>query len=154
MARFQLSADARKYFKHIISSTELFSDLFDPYYFCLIAGFTSGKTAELPGTELTDYFIDNYKPAKNFLIGMLIISELKKGGIGLSEKDAVQKKIRYLIDPNSPNHLTDEGMKRMNAYANGGYEFLNEKRPGGLWSAEEFLEDFVSLIDQANNDSL
>lgn len=148
MARFQLSNDARKYFSKIMSQKELFPDLFDFYYICLIAGFSTGRIANLPSTDLVDYYIENYRPAKNFLIGLLVVSELKKSGIGSDEKEAVRKKIKQLVDPSSSTQLSDEGMKRMDEYANGGYEYIYEKRPDKPYSGEVFLEDFVLLMTE------
>jgi hypothetical protein len=37
----------------------------------------------------------------------------------------------------------------MNAYANGGYEYLYEKRPDKPYSGEEFLEDYIIVIAEA-----
>jgi len=37
----------------------------------------------------------------------------------------------------------------MNAYASGGYEFLAEQRDTKPASAQEFLRDYVVLIDEA-----
>jgi hypothetical protein len=54
-----------------------------------------------------------------------------------------------LVDPQSPNQLTDDGMRRMNAYASGGYDFLAERRETKPFTGEEFLRDFVQLIDEA-----
>lgn len=39
-------------------------------------------------------------------------------------------------------------MKRLNAYASGGYEWLAEQRDMKPYSAEEFLLSYASLLEQ------
>jgi len=56
---------------------------------------------------------------------------------------------KRLVDPHSPNQLTDEGMRRMNAYASGGYDYLSEQRETKPYSGEEFLRDYAQLIEGA-----
>lgn len=128
-------------------------DLFDFYYFCLIAGLISGRSVDAPASDLTEHYVDNYKLAGNFLVGLLIVAELKKTGIDLFEKDAVRNQIRRLVDPRSPNQLTDEGMRRINSYANGGYERLAESRDTKPYSGEEFLVDYTKILDEIYEDA-
>jgi hypothetical protein len=105
-----------------------------------------------PSTELVDYFVEEYKSASRFLIGLLVIAELKKSGIEVGERGPVRALFKRLVDPHSPNQLTDEGMRRMNAYASGGYEYLAERRDARPYSGEEFLRDYVELINEAMGD--
>lgn len=156
MAFFRLRTDAQKWFNEI-SNFSHFNTKFDLYYFCLIVGLTSGRSIDpvqigAQATDLVDYFVEDYKPASRFLIGLLVIAELKKGGIDVGEKAAVRKLFKHLVDPQSPSQLTDEGMRRMNAYASGGYEYLSENRETKPYSGEEFLRDYVGLVDQAVRD--
>jgi hypothetical protein len=150
MARFRLRNDARTWFSQISGFSQFKAD-FDLYYICLMAGFASGRsTADGgPSTEIVEYFIEPYKPASLFLVGLLVVAELKKGGRDVDEEGAVRSVFSRLVDPRSPNHLTDEGMRRMNAYASGGYEYLAEKRETKPHSGEEFLRDYVQLIAEA-----
>lgn len=151
MASFRLRIDAEKWFSEIESSPHIRSK-FDLYYFCLMAGFSSGRSNETQLTgagskEFIDYFIDDYKPASRLLIGMLVIAEMKYKGIDISEKVAVRALFKALVDANNgSNNLTDEGMRRMNAYASGGFEYLSEKRETKPYSIEEFLRDYVTLV--------
>lgn len=147
MARFRIRNDARAWFKQIAGD---FKTDFDQYYFCLMAGFAAGRSNENGATsELVDYFIEDYKEASRFLIGLLVTAELKTAGIDLGERDAVREMFKRLIDPHSPNQLTDDGMRRMNAYASGGYDYLAEKRETKPFTAEEFLRDYAQLVDGA-----
>jgi hypothetical protein len=149
MARFRMRNDARVWFSQISGFAHFKVD-FDLYYLCLMAGFASGRSSETgPSTEMVDHFVEEYKPASRFLIGLLVIAELKKGGIDVSEKQPVREQFKRLVAPHSPNQLTDEGMRRMNAYASGGYDFLSEQRDIKPHSGEEFLRDYVLLIEEA-----
>ncbi len=152
MARFRMRNDARTWFSQI-NDFEQFRVDFDQYYLCLMAGFASGRSTEGgASTEMVEAFVEEYKPASRFLIGLLVIAELKKGGIDVSERTAVRALFKRLVDPQSPNSLTDEGMRRMNAYASGGYDYLSEQRETKPYSGEEFLRDYVQLIGEAATD--
>ena len=153
MAMFRLRSDAEAWFSEIERSPHVRSK-FDLYYFCLMAGFATGRSSENQLTsagskEFIDYFIDDYKPASRLLIGLLVIAEMKYKGIDVGEKAAVRALFKTLVDANNGNNnLTDEGMKRMNAYASGGFEYLAERRDTKPYSVEEFLRDYVALVGE------
>ena len=154
MASFRLRSDAENWFSEI-ESTSHFRSKFDIYYFCLMAGFASNRSNEAPlsGTasrDFIDYFIDDYKAASLLLIGLLVVSEMKYKGIDVTEKVAVRSLFKDLVDAsNGNNFLTEHGMKRMNAYASGGFDFLAENRDSKPYSVDEFLRDYVLLIATA-----
>jgi hypothetical protein len=149
MARFRMRNDARSWFKQI-ADFEHFKTDFDQYYLCLMAGLAAGRSNESgTTTEMVENFVEDYKEASRFLIGLLVMAELKKAGIEIFERDAVRDMFRRLVDPHSPNQLTDEGMRRMNAYASGGYDYLSEQRETRPFSGEEFIRDYVQLVAQA-----
>jgi hypothetical protein len=149
MARFRLRNDARGWFGQIAKFDQFKVD-FDFYYLCLMTGLASGRTTEnAPTTEMVEAFVEEYKPASRFLIGLLVIAEMKQVGIDVTERAAVRALFKRLVDPHSPNQLTDEGMRRMNAYASGGYDFLAARRETKPFSGEEFLRDYVQLINEA-----
>lgn len=149
MARFQIRSDARKWFKEI-ADFEHFNTDFDQYYLCLMAGFASNRSNETGSTnELVENFPEDYKEASRFLIGLLVVAELRSAGIDLTEKEAVRERFRDLIDPASSNQLTNTGMRRLNAYASGGFDFLTEERETKPFSGEEFIRDYAQLIEKA-----
>ena len=149
MARFRLRNDAKAWFKQI-ATFEHFNRDFDQYYCCLMVGFASGRSNEkAPTTEMVDYFVDGYQEASDFLVGLLIIAELKKGAIDLSDRAAVRDMFKRLVNPRSTNQLTDMGMQRMNAYASGGFDYMSESRELKPYSGEAFLQDYAKLIDEA-----
>lgn len=149
MARFRMRNDARGWFKQI-SDFEHFKTDFDQYYLCLMAGFASGRSNETGATtEMVEHFVEDYKEASRFLIGLLVMAELKRAGIEIFERESVREMFKRLVDPHSPNQLTDEGMRRMNAYASGGYDYLSEQRETKPYSGEEFVRDYAQLIETA-----
>ena len=122
---FILREDAEKWFAEL-DGNEPIKTKFDLYYFCLISGLASGRKSDarsLGAREIVGSFIQDYRPAQLLLIGLLVVAEARKGGIDLSEKDAVRGVFKDLVDPDSHTKLTDEGMRCMNAYASGGLRF-------------------------------
>lgn len=150
---FRLRSDAEKWFSEL-DGKEPAKTKFDLYYFCLMAGLASGRSSDpaslgVSAREIIDDFIQDYRPAQRLLIGLLVIAEVRKGGIDLQEKAAVRDVFKRLVTPDTKTGLTDEGMRCMNAYASGGYEFLAESRNAKPASPEDFLRDFVILMDEA-----
>jgi hypothetical protein len=91
-------------------------------------GFAAGRKADASGPEFVGYYVDDYKSSQRLICGLLIIAELKRLGINMTEKAAVRKVIADLFDPNSATGLSDEGMRSLNQYASGGFVYLNENR--------------------------
>ena len=148
---FRLREDAVCWFKEL-DGKEPARTKFDLYYFCLIAGLASGRTSDpssFGAREIIDEFIQDYQPAQHLLIGLLVATEVRLSGIDLSEKEAVRGVFKRLVTPESKTQLTDEGMRRMNAYASGGYDYFAESRDSAPASPEEFIRDFVGLIGDA-----
>lgn len=147
MASFRIREDAITWLSEV-QKTLSNGTIFDLYYFCAVAGLTAGRAEELNGAtrEMVDYFVADYKPVASFLLGMLVIAELKKGRIELTEDGEVRSAFRSLVAGHGENGLTDEGMKRLNAYANGGYEYLAKSLDQRPESAEVFLREFAQLI--------
>ena len=148
---FRLREDAERWFA-ALDGKEPAKTKFDLYYFCLVAGLASGRTSDASGLgarEIIDEFIQDYQPAQRLLIGLLVAAEIRRGGIDLGEKEAVRAVFRRLVTPGSSTQLTEEGMRCMNAYASGGYDFLSESRDMRPASPEEFVRDFVGLIETA-----
>lgn len=153
MAYFRLRTDAQTWFSEIADAPP-FRVKFDIYYLCLLAGFASGRATELtggahPATDLVEKFVEDYRPASRLIIGLLVAAELRKSGIDLSEKAQVRALFKRLVDSESPNSLTELGMRRLNAYASGGYEYLAEQRDVKPYSAEEFIQSYSALIGEA-----
>ena len=148
---FRLREDAERWFS-ALDGKEPTRHKFDLYYFCAMAGLASGRTSDVAGLharEIIDEFIQDYQPAQRLLIGLLVDAEVRRSGINLHEREAVRAVFRRLVTPESKTQLTEEGMRCMNAYASGGYDFLAESRDAPPASPEEFIRDFVGLIADA-----
>ena len=148
---FRLREDAERWFA-ALDGKEPAKTKFDLYYFCLVAGLASGRTRDAAGLgarEIVDEFIQDYQPAQRLLIGLLVAAEARRRGIDLDEREAVRAVFADLVTPGSKTLLTDEGMRCMNAYASGGYDFLAESRDMPPASPEEFVRDFVGLVEEA-----
>lgn len=149
MAYFRLRKDAEKWFREIADAPP-FKVKWDVYYLCLMAGFASGRSSEsTAATDLTERYVEEYRPARHFLIGLLVLAELKLTGVNRSDRAQVRELFKKLVQPNGTNDLTDLGMKRMNAYASGGYEYLAENRDQRPFYVEEFLQSYPALIANA-----
>ena len=150
---FRLREDAERWFS-ALDGKEPTKTKFDLYYFCLMAGLASGRSSDaskagVPSREIVDDFIQDYRPAQRLLIGLLVVAEVRRGGIDLAEKAAVRQVFRRLVTPESKTQLTEDGMRCLNAYASGGYEFLSESRSTKPTTPEEFMRDFVGLVADA-----
>lgn len=152
MASFRIREDALTWLADV-QRTLPNCEIWDLYYFCAMAGLSSGHAEELsassPSREMVDYFVNNYKPAESFVVAMLVVAELKRGRIDLSEEGEVRSVFRNLVDGEGSNPFTTEGMNRLNAYANGGYEYLAQKIDHRPQSAEEFLRFYAEVVDEA-----
>ena len=150
---FRLREDAERWFSEL-DGKEPTKTKFDLYYFCLMIGLASGRSTDLsssstPAREIVDDFIQDYRPAQRLLIGLLVVAEVRKRGIGLDERTAVRDVFKHLVTPHDKTNLTEEGMRCFNAYASGGYEFLAEHRDTRPSSHEAFLRDFIDLMGDA-----
>lgn len=149
MAYFRLRKDAEKWFREIAEGPP-FKVKWDVYYLCLMAGFASGRSSEsTAATDITERYVEEYRPARHFLIGLLVVAELKLTGINRTDKAQVRELFKKLVQPNGTNDLTDFGMRRMNAYASGGWEYLAENRDQRPFYVEEFLQSYPALIAKA-----
>jgi hypothetical protein len=149
---FQLRRDADQWFKDISSS---FSTKFDLYYLCLMAGFATRRKSEVESSAVTDtvdYFPREFKTRGSLLISLLISTELKLAGIDLNEREAVNRTISKLVSHDSPSRLSDEGVRLMNRYSNGGFEALIEHFDDRPRTIETFLRTYHPILARLRSD--
>jgi hypothetical protein len=147
MAYFRLRNDAEDWFKKVEKGPK-----FDVYYYCVIIGILNNNRNEPAGvvsTDIVSNFINDYKAYQNLIIGLLIISELKKVGINISEKDAVRKELQSLLSPQGETGLSDRGVQLLNHYASGGFEHIRDSKSTKPESRDEFMLDFIEMVGQA-----
>ncbi|MGD2183296.1 hypothetical protein [Lusitaniella coriacea] len=144
---FQLRKDARRWFRDI---EKHYPTLFDLYYFCLVAGFASGqRNIDISNDEIDDfieYFPGEFRSRGKLLVGTLIDTELRHLAINVEDRDEVYREVKKIVDPNSPSYLSSEGMKRMNAYAHGGFDVLCEHFSDRPRSIETFIRKYCKCI--------
>ena len=105
--------------------------------------------SEVSSTDIVSKFINDYKPYQNLIIGLLIIAELKKAGINITEKDAVRNEIQSLVSPQGGTGLTERGTQLLNHYASGGFEHIRDARSTKPESRDEFMLDFIDMVERA-----
>ena len=159
---FRLHRDAQAWFSHLkkdfgkgdAGTPE--APLFDMYYLCLMAGLAAGEprpdVLAADTTELVDNFPGDYRDRGRLIIGFFLSRELRQLGIQLTERKALHATISRLVDPHSPSRLSDEGMKRMNQYAHGGFDVLAARFDDKPRHLETFLPMYVDLIREVNDE--
>lgn len=146
---FRLGKDAKEWFKYIRPQMDYD---FDIYYLCLMVGLKKNQDqkkdiSQSDSTELTEDFPGDYRSKGRLIIGLFLLTEIKNLGINIGEREAINKNIRRYLDINSPSKLSNEGIKEMNKYSNGGFEALSEhfeERPRTL---EAFLIQYKEYLD-------
>jgi hypothetical protein len=146
---FRLRQEAVTFFKHIRPNLSMD---FDMYYFCLMAGLALMRKEEVPSAqtnELVDSFPGEYRPKGRIIVAVFLTRELTEMGISRSNRSALHMAIGQLIDPLSPSHLSDLGLKELNKYAHGGYNVLTEWFNDHPRVFEAFLPLYKQKIDAA-----
>lgn len=123
---------------------------FDCYYICLMMGFAGGKVAHAANAvEFVSTFINDYRPAQNFILGLLVAAEAHIQGVELADRTAVKRLLALYVSPEPSVGLTNEGFQRMNEYANGGFNAIVATYPEPPWIAADFLDWYLRAIQSA-----
>ncbi len=125
---------------------------FDAFYFCFIAGIAKRRKKHLP-TSQTRQLVSNFPEAYDgrgpLLVALFLSQVLESRGIDSGERQNVRRVVSGLVDPQSKNFLSDEGVREFNEYAFGGFEILQEWFDAKPMSLATFLRQFKSRIDEA-----
>lgn len=120
---------------------------FDYYYLCLMFGLAHRKPATLAGgIDFISYFIADYKPVQNLILGLLVVAEAELQGIDLSNRIAIKKLLTLYVSPEASVALTSEGFDRLNDYANGGFNAIVSSYPESPWVATDFLQWYAREV--------
>jgi hypothetical protein len=145
MAYFQLSTDVVKWFSDIEKHYPI---RFDLYYLCAVVGIRfEVKSDPVNAKDLIENFPGGFEHTGRLLIGLLLSTELRLAGVDLDEKTEVERTIGHLVDPASPSNLSDDGVKLMNKYAQGGFNYLFEKFADRPRSIETFIRKYSKLFE-------
>jgi len=145
---FMLRKDARKWFEKVREKAPWKTD-FDSYYFCLMAGLGSGKKSTIPAAELAeliDYFPEDFKKHQNIIIALFLKVEIRKDGIGVKERSAVNEAIRKRVRVRSETGLSSKGMSELNRYAHAGFEIIRDWFGDRPYELETFISIYTKNI--------
>lgn len=155
---FRIRNESDKWFKKLGSDEKkLFQTKFDLYYIFFLNGIAhEDKNPQIPGNEATgeiiDYFPKTYSGSKHLIVGLLVITELKRLGVSFDDKSTVEEKFEELVDPESKSKLTNKGFSIMNDYANKGFELLQEEIGDQTDLAPEFLINTFESLKRSFSD--
>ena len=85
------------------------------------------------------------------LVALFLSRELDYLGVTMAEKTLVRDEISRFVRPETPNYLSDEGVREFNRYASGGYDVLRDE-----WFADDqprSLETFLREFKRRMNDA-
>lgn len=144
---FTLPAKARPFFKTVTEQRSPRWLMFDSWYVCMLAGVrarTLGSKDELEGEYFLDTYPEDFKPAADFIAGLLIDAELDRKGIDVSDKASVEKEMILLLDPQRTTGLSDTGVELLNRYAVEGFGKIDEAMLPPA-TAEEFMVRYAAM---------
>lgn len=146
---FKLSPEAKEYFETIDSKsrTGKFGVMWDGYYFSFMTGAMHRKVAPEPSTTpFVEYFPEQtYYPHRHEILAMLVSAELDRNAIPRHDEPQVRALMIKLLEPGNPTGLKSEGMKRMNCYAEAGFQILRDRVPGPT-DLHEFLAEIYAIL--------
>ena len=94
------------------------------------------------------YWINKYESVSRLLISQLIVAEVEKNGISLTDKKEVQKESERLLQNADNTKLSKEGMRLMNAYAAGGFHEIRSQFATKPYTMHVFLRKYVEVVNQ------
>lgn len=151
---FKISKSAQNYFDGIMNYEGYTASedrnkflQFDVYYCCALIGMAAGQldedTSDLK--DIVDKYPNAYRDSKAQIAGLLVATEAKRLGIDMHSDKLEAVMLTYLST--SGTLLSEEGIKKLNAYSLKGYNLIKEyplfDKPT---SREEFLEAFNKAI--------
>lgn len=148
---FRLRSDAEKWFGDLYPGDIQLK--FDIYYFCLMAGFTAGRTSKLTSSDkpaFVDDFPQDYRLQQNLLLAGLIDADLRSTlarQVTARDKTEVHNAVsRLLTATGTTTHLSNAGAALMNEYASGGFDVLVEEIGDKPRKLATFLRTFAKVI--------
>ena len=148
---FKMRPEVEEWFLRVVHTKGSAAPKFDAYYLCLMMGFATGRAEEPANvSEFVDYFVSDYRPAQNTIIGMLIAAEARLQGVDLGNRLAIRTLLLNYVSPVAPVGLTAAGFERLNWYANGGFNEIVARYPDGRpWSAADFFQWYLPTVQGA-----
>ena len=144
---FKMRPEVDDWFRHIFKKGPI-QTKFDLYYFCLMMGLADGKSEPTESAvEFVDYFVGDYRSSQRLILGLLIVAEAARLGLGLSDRAEIENLMNKYLDSANPAQLTDAGFSRLNDYANAGFVAITEGLQGAKpHQVETFLQWYAKEI--------
>lgn len=145
---FKMRTEVDEWFAKIFKAKDSpLTTKFDYYYLCLMMGLAKRKADTLTsGSEFVPYFVNDYRPVQNLIIGLLIAVEAGLQGVDLKNRSAIKKLLSLYVSPEPSVALTADGFQRLNDYANGGFNTIVSAYPEVPWVAADFLQWYLREV--------
>ena len=147
---FKRSKESDKWFRDIIQASP-FTTLLDHWYVCCLVGMLKSNDKDpIEPIDITRKFSAEFGDSRRIIVGLLILTEIKKNNLDITNDDEIKELLIKIIEPNSDSNLTDYGFDRLNKYAYGGLqtltkEYITNARPT---STESFLQFYSKKIEK------
>ena len=150
---FRLPPGSKEWFAQLRNERHGVKLDFDIYYFCVSVGLVARRRVpnDTPDPFVT-YWINKYESVSRLLISQLIVAEVEKNGISLTDKKEVQKESERLLQNADNTKLSKEGMRLMNAYAAGGFHEIRSQFATKPYTMHVFLRKYVEVVNQIVSD--
>lgn len=154
---FKMAKEYKKYFENIMGSGGYTSDsrdskdkflMFDVYYMCALIGMSKLEIDQNESSlsDIIDSYPTQYKDSRADIAGLLISSEIKRQNVSVTSTILEKTMLKYLSHEND-TMLSEEGIKRLNAYSLRGAQILEDNRANPPYSKEDFLLNFKLTLD-------
>jgi hypothetical protein len=149
---FKMRPEVDDWFRHIFKQGPI-QTKFDLYYFCLMMGLAEGKGEPANNAvEFVDYFVGDYKQSQRLVLGLLVLAEIARLGLEVTDRNEVQNLVNKYLDPSNPTQLKDEGFARLNDYANAGFSLIASAMDGAKpYQVETFLQWYARELGKRIN---
>jgi len=117
------------------------------YWLCAQLGMVYNKQVKLPKNEIVDYFVKSLKPYESLIRGMLLACHFRDLKI---KQDGIQDELTKILSSRE-SKLSSEGMDKMDLYAGGGFQIIQDKkiRPDDGW--DNFMLWYHKEISKKTN---
>ena len=146
-----MSTEAKRYFNNLNESSHgKLKVQFDFYYLCLIAGFKLKKPVNVSAEKFVDDFPGLFVMQREQIIGLLIATQINRDQIDVTNRERLERLMLKLVKPDSPSHLSPDGEKLMDEYAESGYRFISEAIPTPPANLDTFLIQYYENVLKAD----
>lgn len=161
---FRISQEARAFFSNIVNPGGSHGSenknkflLFDPYYCCALIGMAACEIdADESGmSDIIEGYPGPYRDCKAHIAGLLVASEVKRRFQGMDirniNSEVLEEVMLEYLTSDDDTLLTDNGVRRLNAYSRKGFGLYQEIFSNKPTSREEFLNGFNILMGIYSN---